>query len=159
VLDPGGKFGYLMSEMGGIVTAFTWDGSSGKLREIQQTGTLPPNYKGSNHSAEIAVHPNGKFLYQSNRRRSGEEWGPDDIHVYSIDPATGKLSFVEKSSSGGVMPRYFTIDPTGSYLFAANQFTGNVVPFRIDVKTGKLSPAGAALKLDAPVCLKFVPAN
>ena len=55
--------------------------------------------------------------------------------------------------------RNFAIDPTGAYLFAANQDSDNVVVFRIDGKSGKLSPTGDILDAFAPVCVIFVPAQ
>ena len=57
------------------------------------------------------------------------------------------------------MPRNFAIDPTGSYLFSANELTGNVLLFRIDAKTGRLAPTTTNLKIDVPVCIVFVPAQ
>jgi 6-phosphogluconolactonase len=154
--DPGGKFGYLVNERTGVVNAYTWDASRGVLTEIQSAGTLPKNFKGLNDSAEIAVHPNGKFLYESNRRKTAD-WGPDTIGVFSIDPAKGTLSPLEQVPPGGLMPRSFEIDPTGSYLIAANQFSDDVSLFRIDGETGRLKFTGKVLKVDAPSCIKFVP--
>jgi len=77
--------------------------------------------------------------------------------VYSIDPKTGMLTPVEQSLTGGVMPRFFSIDPTGAFLLAANQLSNNVVVYRIDPATGRLSKAGSEMRVDTPVCLKFVP--
>jgi 6-phosphogluconolactonase len=66
---------------------------------------------------------------------------------------------VQRIPSGGKMPRMFAIDPTGAYLFAANQNSDNVVVFRIDTATGKLTPSGDILEASAPVCVTFVPAQ
>jgi 6-phosphogluconolactonase len=115
---------------------------------------------GSNHSAELEILPSGKFLYESNRRTKSEtERAPDTIGVFSIDRKDGTLAAVEQSSTGGVMPRSFTIDPTGSYLLAANQLSNNVVVFRIDGATGRLSQTGKEIRVDTPVCLKFSPGS
>lgn len=156
--DPSGKFGYQLSEMNGTVDVFNWDASKGILTTVQRVQTVPHDFFGGNHSAEIEVHPNGKFLYESNRRtKSEEERAPDTIGVYSIDPKTGMLTPIEQSLTGGVMPRFFTIDPTGAFLLAANQISNNVVAYKIDPSTGRLSKAGGEIKVDTPVCLKFVP--
>ncbi len=156
--DPSGKFGYQLSEMSGTVDVFAWDSSKGTLTAVQRVQTVPHDFFGGNHSAEIEVHPTGKFLYESNRRtKSEEERAPDTIGVYSIDPKTGMLTPVEQSLTGGIMPRFFTIDPTGAYLLAANQISNNVVLYKIDAATGRLSKTGAEIKVDTPVCLKFVP--
>jgi 6-phosphogluconolactonase len=156
--DPAGKFGYQLSEMNGIVDVFTWDPSRGTLTTIQRAHTVPHDFFGGNHSAEIEIHPNGKFLYESNRRTKSEtERAPDSIGVFSIDSGKGTLTPVEQSLTGGVMPRSFTIDPTGAYLLAANELSNNVVLFKIDSTTGKLSKTDTEIKVDTPVCLKFVP--
>jgi 6-phosphogluconolactonase len=66
---------------------------------------------------------------------------------------------VDRVSTQGKTPRNFEIDPTGTRLFVANQATGNIVVFRIDAKTGKLTPTGQVLEVPAPVCLRFVPVD
>jgi 6-phosphogluconolactonase len=160
VFDSAGRFGYSLKEMSGFVTVLEWDPGSGTLTPTQDAKTLAPDFIGSNDSAEIEIHPNGKFLYESNRRSQGPStWGPDTIGVFAIDPVKGTLSEVEQVQPGGTMPRNFAIDPTGSYLFAANELTGNVVLFHVNGDTGRITPANTVLKLDVPVCIKFVPAQ
>lgn len=157
VFDSTGKFGYSLHEMTGFVTVMSWDAANGSFTKIQDARTLDPDFVGANDSAEIAIHPNGKFLYQSNRRFRGPDlWGPDTIGVFAIDSRKGTLSEVEQVPPGGTMPRNFAIDPTGSYLFAANEFSGNVALFHVDGDTGRLTPAGAEVKIDVPVCIVFV---
>lgn len=157
---PAGTFGYQLSEMSGIVDVLAWDPAQGTLKEIQRAHTVPHDFYGGNHSGEIEVHSSGRFLYESNRRTQSEfVRGPDTIGVYAIEPGKGTLSFVEETNSGGIMPRNFKIDPTGTYLLTANQLTNNVVPFKIDSATGKLMKSSAEIHVDTPVCLQFVPAN
>lgn len=146
---PNGRFGYVTNEMGSTVMAFAWDGTRGTLRELQSLSTLPADFKGENTTAEIAVHPSGKFLYDSNR-------GADDIAIFRIDRRKGTLTPVEHTSTGGKEPRNFTIDPTGAFLIAANQNSDNVVVFRVDQATGKLTPTGQTLEIGSPVCVTFV---
>ena len=158
VFDETGKFGYSLHEMSGFVTVMAWDAASGSFTKVEDAKTLQPNFVGGNDSAEIAIHPNGKFLYESSRRFRGPQlWGPDSIGVFTIDATSGTLSEVEQVPPGGTMPRSFAIDPTGSYLFAANELTGNVVLFRIDGNSGRLTAANRELKIDVPVCIVFVP--
>ena len=156
--DPSGRFGYQLGEMSGTVDVFNWDTTKGTLTLVQRAQTVPHDFFGGNHSAEIEVHPNGKFLYESNRRtKSEEERAPDTIGVYSIDPKSGMLTPVQESLTGGVMPRSFAIDPTGAFLLAANQISNNVVLYKIDPATGRLSKTSTEIKVDTPVCLRFVP--
>lgn len=151
-LHPNGRFAYVISEMGNIVTAFDWDGRKGSFHELQTVPTLPRDFSGENTTAEITVHPSGRFLYGSNR-------GHDSIVVYRIDPAKGTLTFVEDVPTLGREPRNFALDPTGRYLFAANQNSNTVVLFRVNPRNGRLTPAGEKVDVVSPVCVTFVAAE
>jgi 6-phosphogluconolactonase len=160
VFDEAGRFGYSLHEMSGFITVLAWDAQNGTLTKVQDAKTLAPNSVGASDSAEIAIHPTGKFLYESNRRfRGAALWGPDTIGVFAIDSVKGTLTEVEQVAPGGTMPRQFAIDPTGAYLFSANELTGNVVIFRIDAGTGRLTQTKTEVKIDVPVCIVFVPAH
>ena len=144
---PSGKFGYSLGELASTVTAMAHDG--GKFEPIESLSTLPEDFDGHNTTAEIAVHPSGRFVYASNR-------GHDSIAVFSLDPVSGRLTRTAVIKSGGVRPRNFGIDPTGQYLLAAHQDTDNVVVFKIDQQTGMLHPTGTEIQVDAPVCVQFL---
>lgn len=145
---PSGKFAYALSEMGSMVTAFSYNAAAGKLTSMEAVSTLPADFKGEDNSAEIEVDAKGRFLYASNR-------GHDSITVFSIDRAKGTLKTVQNISTGGSIPRNFKIDPTGRYLFAANQKSNNIVVFAVDSKTGRLTPTGKTIDVRAPVCILF----
>ncbi len=144
-----GKFMYVLGEMDATVTVFANDDKE-TYRSIQKISTLPKNFSGENTAAEIAIHPNGKFLYTSNR-------GADSIAEFSIDQQSGKLTLVGQISTFGKEPRHFTIDPTGKRLLVANQNSNNIVEYAIDESTGKLSKIGDTVAVPSPVCLVFVP--
>jgi 6-phosphogluconolactonase len=155
-----GKFGYLMNELNGVISVFAWDPGQGTLTNLQDASTQFPDFVGSNHTAEIQISPDGRFLYQSNRRlRPDNVRGPDTIGVFAIDAERGTLTLVEQTPTGGIMPRSFAVDPTGHYLLAANELTNNIVVFRIDPATGKLTKTGKEIMVDTPVCLQFAPAD
>ena len=147
---PNGKYGYVINEMALTVTAFKWDSKKGALTEIQTISTLPKDAdrKGAS-TAEVLVHPSGKWLYGSNR-------GHNTIALFNINPADGKLTAVDHTSTQGKIPRNFRIDPTGNYLFAGNQNTDNMLLFRIDQTTGKLTPTGKQVEVGAPVSIRFL---
>ena len=147
--DPHGKFDYLINEMGSAVTAFRFSASSGGLTPLQTISTLSKEFAGSNNSAEIEVHPSGKFVYASNR-------GDDSIAMFSANVKTGRLTPMGRVPTGGKTPRNFAIDPTGAYLLAANQDSGTIITFRIDQVTGKLTPTGEQASLPQPVCILFM---
>ncbi len=152
VFSGDGKFVYVISEMGGTITVFSYDDASAAMTEVQTISTLPKDFSAMNGCAEIALHPSGKFLYASNR-------GHDSIAVFSVDQKTGNLTFVEHQSTMGRTPRHFAVDPTGHWLIAENQASDSVVTFAIDADTGKLKPTGQTLSLGAPVCAVFVGAK
>jgi 6-phosphogluconolactonase len=147
---PNGKYGYTNNEINLTVTGMSWDAKKGEFKEIQTISTLPAdvpvNPKLS--TAELLVHQSGKFLYVSNR-------GHDSIAVFSIDSA-GKLTAIDHTPTQGQIPRNFGIDQTGNWLVAANQRSNNLVVFRIDQKTGKLTPTGQTLEVGSPVCVRFM---
>jgi len=145
----GGKNAYLINELHCTVTAFEYERSSGRLTPIQTITTLPNNFDGSSTCAEIRVHPNGKFLYGSNR-------GHDSIAVYRINQADGTLIFVEHETAEIKTPRNFNIEPTGRFCLVANQGGDSVVVFRIDQQTGALEPTGKSISIGKPVCIRFL---
>lgn len=147
---PSGRYAYVISELSSMVTALQYDAGRGTLTALQTVSTLPEGFDGRSTTAEVQVHPSGRFLYGSNR-------GHDSIACFAVDAATGKLSPLGHQSTQGKTPRNFSIDPTGSYLLAANQSTDNVVVFRIDPKTGELRPTGHSISVAMPVCVKMMP--
>lgn len=148
-IHPSGRFTYVINETDLTLTAFSIDSASGALKEIETHPTQPVPVPGGS-TAEIEIHPSGKFVYGSNR-------GHDSIVVFAIDQATGRLTLVEHQKTRGKTPRNFAIDPSGTFLLAANQNSDTVVVFRIDQKTGRLTPTGHTIEVGAPVALKFVP--
>src|SRR5713226_6255788 len=148
---PNGRNAYAINEISCTVTAFHYDARAGVLKEIQTASTLPKDVPVTDDlsTAEVQVHPSGKFLYGSNR-------GHDTIAVFSI-AREGTLTLLENVKTQGRIPRNFGIDPTGSFLLAANQDSNNVVVFRIDKKTGRLTPAGQTVEAPSPMCVKFLP--
>lgn len=148
---PKGEFAYVNNEMNSTLTVFKFDKKRGALEELQTVTTLPEGFS-KNSTAEIEVHPSGKFVYVSNR-------GHDSIAGYSIDQKTGKVTFIEHQPTQGKTPRNFAIDPKGEFLLAENQGSDSIVVFRIDGKTGRLTPTGEKAEVGSPVCIKFVAAR
>jgi 6-phosphogluconolactonase len=146
---PNGKYAYVINELSGTVTAFSYDSSTGSLSEIQTITTLPDQFNEFNKCAEVRVHPNGKFLYGSNR-------GHDSIVIYRIDPAKGTLTLVGHETTDIKTPRNFNIDPTGKFCLVANQDSDSVIVFRIDPATGMLDRTGHKINLGKPVCVRFL---
>ncbi len=150
---PNGKFAYVLTEMDATITSFSYQAKNGSLKALQTVETLPKDYAGPKEAAELVVHPSGKFLYASNRA------GVDSITIFAIDGVKGTLKEVGRVPTKGKTPRNFAIDPSGAFLLAANQDSGNIVVFRIDASTGGLTATGQVEEVPAPVCITFVPAE
>ena len=152
VFHPDGRHAYVINELNSTITAYAYAAQTGGLIEVQTLSTLPDGFVGKNSTAEIQVHPSGKFLYGSNR-------GHDSIVVFAVDPAQGTLTRVQHQPTLGKTPRCFGIDPAGRFLLAANQDSDTIVVFSIDPKTGHLKPTGQVQEAPSPVCVKFMPAG
>lgn len=140
---------YVINELNATVAAFSYDPASGGIGQIVQTiSTEPPGYSGPHSTAEIAVHPSGRFIYGSNR-------GAQSIVGYRIDPASGKLAVIGFANQGVNFPRNFAIDPGGRWLYVANQKGDTIVQFEIDPKTGELKPTGQVTPSITPVAIVF----
>ncbi len=145
-----GKFLYVINELGGSITVYSANAETGALTLLETVSTLSSNFSGGNTSAEICIHPNGNFVYGSNR-------GPDNITVFSRNEVSGKLARIQIMACGGKHPRNFALSPNGHWLVCANRDTNDVVSFRIDPKTGKLSEPVSSVMAPQVVCVLFAP--
>ncbi|HJZ64824.1 MAG TPA: lactonase family protein [Candidatus Acidoferrum sp.] len=152
IFSPNGKFLFVVSELSSTATSFSFDPKTGDLKQVNTASTLPPEFSGRNDVAEVAVHPNGRYLYVSNR-------GMDSIALFAIDPKKGTLSPRGTVPTGGKEPRHFTLDPAGNFMFVENQLSDTIVVFHVDALSGELTPTGDTLSVPSPVCLKFIPAE
>jgi 6-phosphogluconolactonase len=130
---PNGKFAYVINEQASTMVAYTLD-AMGRLTEMQSLTTRASG-GGGNSTAEAQMHPNGKWLYGSNR-------GDDDLVEYSIGATDGRMTLVGHTATGGGSPRHFSIEPSGQFILAANQDSNNVVVFRLNATDGKPSQVG-----------------
>ncbi len=146
---PNGKRVYAINELLNSVTAFDYDADAGTLTERQTLSTLPPDFKGTSHCADLKVTPDGKHLYGTNR-------GHDSIAAYSI-AEDGKLTLVAIEPSLGKGPQNLAITADGAWLLCANLPGNNVAVFGIDPKTGKLKSAGEPVQQNSPSCIMLLP--
>jgi 6-phosphogluconolactonase len=147
---PNGRFAYVIAELDETVTVMDFDAATGSLKPIQTISTLPEGFAGKSYCAEVMVHPNGRFLYGSNR-------GHDSLAIFAIDQKTGRLTAAGHQSTLGKFPRNFNITPAGDLLLAANQDSDSIYVFRVDQATGRLTPTGEKAEVSKPVCITFVP--
>lgn len=131
---PGGILAYGINELDSTVTAYQLNTQSGRLTEIQTISTLPEGFAGDNSTADIHVHPSGKFVYGSNR-------GHNSIVIFALD-AEGKMTLIGHETRTIKTPRNFHIDPTGTLLLVANQGADTVTVFRVFPDSGLLEQIG-----------------
>jgi 6-phosphogluconolactonase len=144
---PNGRWVFSIAELAGTITTLSWDAKAGTLTPMGSVSTTPAGVK-TDSTAEIAVHPSGRFVYGSNR-------GHDTIGAFSVG-ADGALTPVEFESTRGKIPRNFALDPSGRWLIAANQRSSTLAVFSIDQKTGALSPVSPLTTVGSPVCVLFM---
>jgi 6-phosphogluconolactonase len=143
-----GRHAYVINELANTVVAYAYDASNGALAPFQTLSTLPPEFSGESIAAEIRLHPNGRFLYGSNR-------GHDSIAVFAVDPPSGKLAPVEIMPAGGRTPRNFSLSPDGTWLVCAHQDSSTLCSFRVDPESGRLARVPGTVSVPMPVCVLF----
>jgi 6-phosphogluconolactonase len=151
---PGNQYAYVINELSSDMTALRWDPAYGTFEEIQTESTLPPGWSGRKWSAQVLVHPSGRFVYGSNRGSGGAS---DDIAIFRIDQSTGRISLAGHAETLGQVARNFNIDPSGRWLICVNQESDNAVVYRIDQETGLLAPTGQRAEVANAVCTQFAP--
>jgi len=146
-----GRYFYVLDEIDGSVTACAYDTARGTGTPFQHISTLPAGFvvQDADRAAEIRVHPNGKFVYASNR-------GHDSIAVFAIAADTGRLSLVEIVPAGGKAPRNFALSPDGAWLVCGHQDSNTLAVFRVEATTGRLTRTGGTVSVPSPVCVLFV---
>lgn len=157
--NPAGTILYVINELTATVNAIAFDPSTGELGDVLQSiATVPDDFPEHKSTAEIMVHPSGKFLYGSNR---GFEEHPlaDSIAAYAIDEETGELTLVGHTTESVLFPRGFNFDPTGTWLYVLNQKGDSIEQFEIDQETGELTHTGVSIDAPVPVSLVFVTAR
>lgn len=148
---PTQPYMYVINELNSTLSAFRYDANAGIWYDIATVSTLPEGVKLPenviNYPADLHMHPNGQWLYGSNR-------GHNSIVIYKIDAATGRPTAIGHQSTLGDWPRGFALDPYGQYVIAGNQRSNNAFSFRIDAQNGQLSPTGFSLTIPAPLCVE-----
>lgn len=139
---------YIVNELDNTVTACAFDAGAGTFKSLQRISTLPEGWTGQSTTAEIQIHPNGRFVYVSNR-------GHDSIAIFACDGKTGTLTSKGQVPCGGKIPRHFAIAPGGKWLVCAHQDSNTLTALPLDPETGALGPAAPPVPCPNPICLLF----
>lgn len=145
---PNGKSVYLINELKNTVTYFAYEPESGKLTTPQTISTLPADFDGVTHTADVKITPNGKFLYGTNR-------GHDSIACYRIGD-DGRLTLIKIEPSLGKGPQNLLITPDGRWVICANMPGNSVVVFKIDSDTGELTATGEPVAVPMASCIRWL---
>ena len=142
---PNQKWMYGIDELSGSITRYDFDIKTGNLIRRETVTTLPESFTGENGCADLAITPDGRFLYGTNR-------GHDSVAAYRIG-AGGALEPIAITPSGGKSPQNLEITADGRWLLVANMSGGNVAVFRIDPATGRLSQSATRYAIAHPACI------
>jgi len=146
---PSGRYLYANGETDLTLSVFRYDADRGTLHHLQHLLTVPDDIDRHGYStAQIVVHPTGRFVYVSNR-------GHDSIAIFEVDEVTGTVTRIALERTRGQTPRNFMIDPSGRFLYVANQDSNAVECFTIDQDSGLLAHADQAAHVPAPTCIVF----
>ena len=145
-----GRFFYVLNELNGTIATYACDAATGTLTPKQVVATLPAGFSGGNTCAEIRLHPNGRFVYGSNR-------GHDSLAVFARNATDGTLTPVEIVPCGGKHPRNFALSPDGAWLVCANRDSNNLAVFKVDPDSGRLTATGHTARVPMAVCVLFCP--
>lgn len=149
VFGANGRFAYVTNELNASVDVYRYD--DGRLAHVETVPMTAPGFAGKVGGGALHLSPDGRFLYATNRGDA------NDIVIYAVNAADGKLTLVGRQSSLGKTPREFAIDPNGKWLIVGNQDSDSVFVFRRDIASGRLEPNPARIRIDKPVDFKFVP--
>jgi len=154
---PNGHTAYAMNEMASSVDVLKWNKADGSLNRVNTVHLLPPNAPlpdprdapQGNTGCDTVISRDGRFVYFANR-------GTDFLYSFKADPATGAISPMERTGTGGKTPRNFTLDPTEHWMLVADQNSGNLAVFPRDPSTGKLANEGKRVDCPTPMCILFL---
>lgn len=142
--DTTGSVMYVVNELDATINVYGYDSSNGQIGELLQTvSTVPDPFEGTKSTAEIAVHPSGKFLYNSNRGQPDTVTPEGDaIVAWTIDPDAGTLTLIGHTTDEIGQPWSFAFDTGGANLYAANYTDSTVTQFEVDLESGALLYTG-----------------
>jgi 6-phosphogluconolactonase len=150
-----GTIMYVVNELDATINVYAYDSATGAIGELLQTvSTVPDPFEGVKSTAEIAIHPSGKFLYNTNRGFEDTVTPEGDAIVgWTIDPDDGTLTLIGHTTDEIGQSWSFDFDTWGDNLFAANYTDGTITQFTIDQETGALTFSGNRTDVPFPFAI------
>ncbi|WP_122448934.1 lactonase family protein [Pseudomonas viridiflava] len=143
-----GKHAWLVLEMTAQVAVF--DYHDGGFKQTQLVDMKNKGVEEKNGGGALHTSPDGKFLYVTNRGDANQ------VVVFRIDQASGKLEEIQRRSLEGKEPREFAFDPTGKFMLFANQKSNQIVTVRRDLQSGMIGDTVQKFDADSPSYLRFL---
>ena len=149
--------------MGGKLHVYKRDSATGLSREplfIKDTLSDPAS-KLRQAAGPIHVHPDGRFVYLTNRAFSLTEsegrkvfaGGENSVAVFAIDQTTGEPTLIQNADGHANYLRTFGIDPSGRILVTASVWP---MPMREGAGITTLPAAISMFRIDGDGKLEFV---
>lgn len=146
VRHPDSDYLFIFSEMSTEIFSFRINEKQIEFMEV--ISSLPADHNNMPSGAAIRIHPNGRFLYVSNRSNNS-------ITIIQFEKDSEKMLVIGHEQTGGINPRDFNIDPTGNWLLVANQDSDNIVVFSINQSNGLLEKVKISKDIKTPTCIQF----
>lgn len=143
-----GRVVYLMNELTADIHVLSWDHRAGRLGLLQSLSINEDGFAGQSSGGAIAMSPDGRFLYVSNR-------GDSSLVVHAVDRRTGRLTRIQKLPSDGDKPWHFAIHPDGKWLLVANRDANAISVFARDPSSGHLAKTDNRLETPGPQHVHF----
>jgi 6-phosphogluconolactonase len=146
VFHPNGRWFYSVNEQASTVAFMHYD--TGRLRLIDEVSTLPRGFAGTNFTSEIAISPDGRYVYAANRLH-------DTIAIFLVG-SDGRLRYVREEWTRGDYPRSFAFDPAGRFLYSCNHRGDSITVYTVGERGRSLSFAGHYVAVGSPACIVFL---
>ena len=150
-LAPDNSVAFACGETDMTVNVIKMDAKANKYELVQSASTLPDGEKkaAGQSTAECRIHPNGKFVYVSNR-------GHNTVAAFKYDAAAMRVSLAGHIAGDIKTPRNFNVTPDGGFMLIASQDGDKVGVYKIDTATGLAKETEFSAKVAKPVCVKFL---
>nr|WP_050514415.1 lactonase family protein [Streptomyces rimosus] len=148
VFHPTAPYAYVANELNSTVTVYAYDAATGVLTRGESLPTVPGGAGSAvrNYPAEVVISADGRFLYLSNR-------GHESVARFSVTGGGAGLRLLDTVPSGGSWPRHIGLAPSGTLLFAANQYGRTVAAFTVNRDSGALTPSGPPFATSSLGCV------
>ncbi|MGU7773014.1 lactonase family protein [Burkholderia sp. MR1-5-21] len=148
VFHPERPLVYVSNELDSTVTTWSFEPQGGQLEPLNTVPIIPAEFHGQSRAAGIAIAPDGRSLYVTNR-------GHDSVATVALDSGTGLPGEVRWTSAHGKCPRFLCLSPDGRRLYVANEHSHTIIQYAIDAATGTPVPTGCVVETGSPVCIVF----